>query len=137
MFQINAGGISEIFPRKKGGKATVTLGEIKPHAYNALHQSTPAITAESPKREREERMGLKSGLKEAAPFAAMVVVEWGEVGMVTLAKAALNTGISTFVYLVYYNSLGVVLLFPLFIFRTYRFLVCISSLALQFRQFLS
>ncbi|GFZ02834.1 nodulin MtN21 /EamA-like transporter family protein [Actinidia rufa] len=65
-------------------------------------------------------MGLKSGLKEAAPFAAMVVVEWGEVGMVTLAKAALNTGISTFVYLVYYNSLGVVLLFPLFIFRTYR-----------------
>ncbi|XP_057512532.1 WAT1-related protein At3g28050-like [Actinidia eriantha] len=81
-------------------------------------------------------MGLKSGLKEAAPFAAMVVVEWGEVGMVTLAKAALNTGISTFVYLVYYNSLGVVLLFPLFIFRTYRKKQHPLTLALLFRFFL-
>ncbi|GMP40658.1 hypothetical protein CsSME_00011018 [Camellia sinensis var. sinensis] len=67
-------------------------------------------------------MGLMSGMKEAAPFAAMFLVEWGEVGMITLAKAALNTGISTFVYFVFYNSLGVVLLFPFFIFRTYRFL---------------
>ncbi|KAL6989560.1 hypothetical protein U1Q18_015313 [Sarracenia purpurea var. burkii] len=67
-------------------------------------------------------MGLKCSVKEAAPFAAMVVVECGEVGMITLTKAALNTGLSPFVYLVYYNSLGVLLLFPFFISRTYRFL---------------
>ncbi|CAL5379172.1 unnamed protein product [Camellia sinensis] len=81
-------------------------------------------------------MGLMSGMKEAAPFAAMFLVEWGEVGMITLAKAALNTGISTFVYFVFYNSLGVVLLFPFFIFRTYRKKHPPLTLALLCRFFL-
>ncbi|KAL5793134.1 hypothetical protein ACOSP7_001728 [Xanthoceras sorbifolium] len=57
---------------------------------------------------------------DSLPFAAMAVVEIGEVGMITLAKAAMSGGMSNFVYVVYYNALGTFLLFHYFIYRCYR-----------------
>lgn len=66
-------------------------------------------------------MGLQSYMKEAAPFAAMIFIETGEVGMTTLTKAAMNKGMSNFVYVVYYNALGVFILFPYFLFQKHRY----------------
>uniref|UniRef100_A0A5B7BH56 WAT1-related protein n=1 Tax=Davidia involucrata TaxID=16924 RepID=A0A5B7BH56_DAVIN len=66
-------------------------------------------------------MGMQSCLKDALPFAGMVMVECGEIGMVTLSKAAMNTGMSNFVFVVYYNALGTFILLPYYIFHTYRF----------------
>ncbi|KAK3183523.1 hypothetical protein Dsin_030809 [Dipteronia sinensis] len=57
---------------------------------------------------------------DSLPFAAMAVVEVGEVGMITLAKAAMSGGMSNFVYVVYYNALGTFLLSHYFIYRCYR-----------------
>ncbi|XP_071702538.1 WAT1-related protein At3g28050-like [Rutidosis leptorrhynchoides] len=64
--------------------------------------------------------GMKSFVENVLPFAAMVIVETGEVGMVTLAKSALNDGLSSLVYVVYYNALGTILLLPNFIIHSYR-----------------
>jgi drug/metabolite transporter (DMT)-like permease len=66
------------------------------------------------------KMELQSFIKDAIPFVAMVLVECGEVVMITLGKAAMNTGLSNLVYVVYYNTLGTLLLFPYFIFHTTR-----------------
>ena len=65
---------------------------------------------------------IKSFIEKALPFAAMVFVECGEVGMITLGKAAMNVGLSSLVYVVYYNALGTVILLPGFIFHTCRFM---------------
>ncbi|KAI3813163.1 hypothetical protein L1987_17880 [Smallanthus sonchifolius] len=64
--------------------------------------------------------GMNSFLEKVLPFAAMVVVECGEVGMITLGKAAMNNGLSNLVYVVYYNALGTVLLLPNFIIHSCR-----------------
>ncbi|XP_071702539.1 WAT1-related protein At3g28050-like [Rutidosis leptorrhynchoides] len=64
--------------------------------------------------------GLKSFLEKALPFAAMVMVECGEVGMITLGKAAMNDGLTSLVYVVYYNALGTILLLPNFIIHSCR-----------------
>lgn len=68
----------------------------------------------------ERKMEAESWIKDAIPFVAMVIVECGEVGMITLGKAAMNTGLSNLVYVVYYNTLGTFLLFPYFIFHSTR-----------------
>ncbi|OVA16286.1 Drug/metabolite transporter [Macleaya cordata] len=52
----------------------------------------------------------------AVPFAAMVMVEFTDVGVTTLSKAAMLKGMSPFVYVVYYNALGTLLLLPPFLF---------------------
>ncbi|KAJ7974537.1 WAT1-related protein [Quillaja saponaria] len=57
---------------------------------------------------------------EILPFTAMVMVEIAEVGMVTLSKAALTTGMSNSVFVVYYNSLGTFILFLYFLFQSHR-----------------
>lgn len=85
--------------------------------------------------EREKPAG-RSGFRGALPFVLMVMVEWGEVGMATLTKAAFNVGMSPFVYLVYYSSLGVLLLSPIFFFRTFRKKRPAITKALLFRFFL-
>nr|XP_043607174.1 WAT1-related protein At3g28050-like [Erigeron canadensis] len=64
--------------------------------------------------------GMKSFLEKALPFAAMVMVECGEVGMITLGKAAMNDGLSNLVYVVYYNALGTIILLPNFVFHSCR-----------------
>ncbi|KAK2994097.1 hypothetical protein RJ640_024361 [Escallonia rubra] len=65
-------------------------------------------------------MGMQSRIKDSLPFTAMVIVEFGEVCMVTLAKAAMNSGMSNHVYVVYYNTLGTLILLPFFIIHTNR-----------------
>ncbi|XP_019161515.1 PREDICTED: WAT1-related protein At5g40240-like [Ipomoea nil] len=57
---------------------------------------------------------------EVLPFAAMIAVECVEVAIGTLSKAAMNAGLSTLVYIVYYNFLGTLLLLPTFIIRRRR-----------------
>ena len=57
---------------------------------------------------------------DTAPFVAMALVEIGEVGMITLGKAAMSSGMSNFVYVVYYNALGTFILLHYFIYNTYR-----------------
>ena len=76
---------------------------------------------ERERKSKREMMGLQSYMKEAAPFAAMIFIETGEVGMTTLTKAAMNKGMSNFVYVVYYNALGVLILFPYFLFQKHRY----------------
>ena len=44
------------------------------------------------------------------PFAALVMVEVCNLGMVTLSKAAMTSGMSNFSFVVYYNALGTFIL---------------------------
>ncbi|XP_042500984.1 WAT1-related protein At3g28050-like [Macadamia integrifolia] len=68
-------------------------------------------------REREREMALKIGLWDVVPFAVMVMVECAEVGITTLSKAAMVKGMSHFVFIVYYNALGTLILLPSFLLR--------------------
>ncbi|XP_019053091.1 PREDICTED: WAT1-related protein At4g15540-like isoform X2 [Nelumbo nucifera] len=69
-------------------------------------------------------MGLKSSLWSAMPFAAMVMVECGSIGLTTLSKAAMRRGMSNFVFILYSYILATLLLLPfLFICRS-----CISQI---------
>ncbi|KAJ4960125.1 hypothetical protein NE237_020035 [Protea cynaroides] len=62
-------------------------------------------------------MASKPGLWDVVPFALMVMVECGEVGITTLSKAAMMKGMSHFVFVVYYNAIGTLILLPSFLFR--------------------
>ncbi|KAF6159881.1 hypothetical protein GIB67_032965 [Kingdonia uniflora] len=61
----------------------------------------------------EQDMG--SYLNDFGPFAGMITIEFTDVGLTTLSKAAMSRGMSPFVYVVYYNALGTFLLLPSFI----------------------
>ncbi|KAL6139635.1 hypothetical protein ACLB2K_057937 [Fragaria x ananassa] len=65
-------------------------------------------------------MAVESRIWGAVPFAAMVLVEIAEIGVSTISKAAMSKGMSHFVFIVYYNALGTLLLFPYFIFQRNR-----------------
>ncbi|CAK9162824.1 unnamed protein product [Ilex paraguariensis] len=65
-------------------------------------------------------MGMQKFITDVLPFAAMVMVECTDIGMITLAKAAMNSGMSKFVYVVYYNALGTLILLPYIIFHSCR-----------------
>uniref|UniRef100_A0A7N0UMN1 WAT1-related protein n=1 Tax=Kalanchoe fedtschenkoi TaxID=63787 RepID=A0A7N0UMN1_KALFE len=59
-------------------------------------------------------------MEAVIPYAAMVVVECGEIGVSTLGKASMASGTSEFVFVVYYNSLGVLIFLPYFILHRLR-----------------
>lgn len=64
-------------------------------------------------------MGLKRWLLNLMPYGAMVMVESLDVGMTTIAKAAMSKGMSHFVFVVYSNALAsLILLLPSFFFPT-------------------
>ncbi|XP_019187327.1 PREDICTED: WAT1-related protein At3g28050-like [Ipomoea nil] len=67
-------------------------------------------------------MAMRSEIlrKEVLPFAAMIVVVCMEMATSTIAKAALNSGLSPLIYIVYYNFLGVLFLLPGFIIQRHR-----------------
>nr|GMD46730.1 WAT1-related protein At5g40240-like [Ipomoea batatas] len=65
-------------------------------------------------------MGNEILRKDVVPFAAMIVVVCMEMATSTIAKAALNSGISTFIFVLYYNFLGVLLLLPGFLIQRHR-----------------
>ena len=73
-------------------------------------------------REREREMDVNYYKDGVLPFAALVMVEVCNVGMVTLSKAAMTSGMSNFSFVVYYNALGTFILFLYYIFHRYRFL---------------
>ncbi|XP_048434858.1 WAT1-related protein At5g40240-like isoform X2 [Pyrus x bretschneideri] len=62
-------------------------------------------------------MVWQSRIWGAVPFTAMVIVECAEVGVSTLSKVAMSKGMSKFVFIVYYNAIGTLLLLPIFIFQ--------------------
>ncbi|KAI8543811.1 hypothetical protein RHMOL_Rhmol08G0248000 [Rhododendron molle] len=57
-------------------------------------------------------MELKPALVGLVPFAAMVMAEFFDVGLITLSKAALSKGMSSFVFVVYSNALATLILLP-------------------------
>ncbi|KAL8166773.1 hypothetical protein V2J09_008272 [Rumex salicifolius] len=57
---------------------------------------------------------MKRFVTKSLPFVAMMVVESVEAGLITLSKAAMSKGMSNFVFVVYYNALGTLFLFPSF-----------------------
>ncbi|GMY13436.1 WAT1-related protein At5g40240-like [Fagus crenata] len=65
-------------------------------------------------------MNVDSYKDGVLPFAAMVMLEVGNVGMATLGKAAMTSGLSNFTFVVYYNALGTFILFLYYIFQRYR-----------------
>lgn len=81
-------------------------------------------------------MGWKSSLKSAAPFLAMIIVECGEVGLTTLSKAAMLQGMSNFVFIVYYNALGTLILLPIFLYNSLRGKSVPLSFSLLYKFFL-
>ncbi|KAK2994098.1 hypothetical protein RJ640_024362 [Escallonia rubra] len=72
-------------------------------------------------------MGMQSCIQDSLPFAAMVIVECGEIVMITLGKAAMNSGMSNLVYVVYYNTLGTLMLLPFFVIHTHRYQLQLSN----------
>nr|GMD45241.1 WAT1-related protein At5g40240-like [Ipomoea batatas] len=58
--------------------------------------------------------------KEVLPFVAMIVEACMLNAKATISKAALNSGLSSLIFVVYYNSLGSLLLLPGFIFQRHR-----------------
>ncbi|KAK9684132.1 hypothetical protein RND81_10G188600 [Saponaria officinalis] len=65
-------------------------------------------------------MGSISLMKRAAPYIAMIIVECVEVGLTTLSKAAMNNGMSNFVFIVYYNGLGTLILLLFYLYNIFR-----------------
>ncbi|XP_050382719.1 WAT1-related protein At5g40240-like isoform X2 [Argentina anserina] len=51
------------------------------------------------------------------PFAAMVMVQFADIGAATISKAAMSKGVSSYVLVVYSNALGTIFLLPCFIFQ--------------------
>ncbi|KAK9699429.1 hypothetical protein RND81_08G172800 [Saponaria officinalis] len=75
-------------------------------------------------------------LKEATPFIAMIILEIGEVGISTLGKAAMNKGMSKFVFVVYFNALGCLFVLPFCLYNAFSDMTheTFSNYALMFMQ---
>ncbi|KAG8498483.1 hypothetical protein CXB51_005027 [Gossypium anomalum] len=70
---------------------------------------------------RRERMS------EVAPFAVMLIMEGCTIALTILAKTALTAGISPFVFVVYTNAVGSILLLPFsFLYHRGERCVCVS-----------
>ena len=68
-------------------------------------------------------MGLEAWpcVKEGLPFVLMLMMEFGDVCTTTLGKAAMSSGMSKWVFVVYYNALGTLILLPFFVLHRHRF----------------
>ncbi|KAF5755109.1 hypothetical protein HanRHA438_Chr17g0808971 [Helianthus annuus] len=54
------------------------------------------------------------------PFVAMLMLTCVDMAVLTIVKEAMNDGMSSFVYVVYHNTLGTFILLPLFIIHIIR-----------------
>ncbi|KAI4320454.1 hypothetical protein MLD38_033933 [Melastoma candidum] len=61
-------------------------------------------------------MGWTSVLERSAPFIALVMLEFTDVGIATLSKAASRKGLASSIAVVYYNALGTLILLPIILF---------------------
>lgn len=64
--------------------------------------------------------GLQSFTTNALPFAVMIIAECMEVTFLSLGKAAMNHGITSFVFVAYYNTLATLIFLPFFAFHVCR-----------------
>ena len=65
-------------------------------------------------------MELVSCILDMIPFAAMIMVECTDVGIATISKAAMTKGMSSYVFVVYSNTLGALFLFPFVLMKRYQ-----------------
>lgn len=63
-------------------------------------------------------MEIESCLTESLPFVAMIAVEFVHIGLATLSKAAMASGLSQYVYIVYYDAFGTIILLPWIVFQS-------------------
>ncbi|KAD2080486.1 hypothetical protein E3N88_41873 [Mikania micrantha] len=61
-----------------------------------------------------------SWVDDVVPFVAMFILTCLDMSLLTLVKAAMNHGLGSIAYVVYHNSLGTFILFPIFVFRMFR-----------------
>ncbi|KAK9052421.1 hypothetical protein SSX86_029050 [Deinandra increscens subsp. villosa] len=61
-----------------------------------------------------------SWVENVVPFVAMCILTCLDMSLLTLVKAAMNGGLGSIAYVVYHNSLGTLVLLPLFLFRMFR-----------------
>lgn len=57
-------------------------------------------------------MGVGSKLGEVAPFTVMVIMEGCTIALTIMAKTVMSRGMSPFVFVVYTNALGTLILLP-------------------------
>ncbi|KAJ0830589.1 hypothetical protein HanPSC8_Chr15g0657131 [Helianthus annuus] len=60
-------------------------------------------------------------MKEVIPFVAMLMITCLDMSVLTIVKAAMNHGMSSIVYIVYHDALGIFILLPFFIIGFFRF----------------
>ncbi|KAL5759758.1 hypothetical protein ACOSQ2_018596 [Xanthoceras sorbifolium] len=81
-------------------------------------------------------MGVSGKLEEVVPFALMVTMEGCTIGLTILAKTATNGGMSPFVFIVYTNTIGSIILLPYsFLFHRERIEQSLFTLPLLLRIF--
>ncbi|KAL8162122.1 hypothetical protein V2J09_013611 [Rumex salicifolius] len=56
-----------------------------------------------------------SRVSKSLPFVGMIVLNFSMIGSSTLIKAAMTSGLSQYVYVVYYDALGTFILLPFFV----------------------
>ncbi|KAI7757072.1 hypothetical protein M8C21_028472 [Ambrosia artemisiifolia] len=67
-----------------------------------------------------ERSQTWSWVDDAVPFVVMLMLTCLDMSLLTVVKAAMNGGLGSIAYVVYHNSLGTLILFPILVFRMLR-----------------
>ncbi|KAF5763860.1 hypothetical protein HanXRQr2_Chr15g0685311 [Helianthus annuus] len=77
-----------------------------------------------------------SWMKEVIPFVAMLMITCLDMSVLTIVKAAMNDGMSSIVYIVYHDALGILILLPFFIIGFFRNANRPLSFGILFRFFI-
>ncbi|KAJ0428877.1 hypothetical protein HanRHA438_Chr17g0808911 [Helianthus annuus] len=72
------------------------------------------------------RSEIWSWVHDVVPVFAMLMLTCLDMSLLTVVKAAMNGGLGSIAYVVYHNSLGTIILFPIFVFRMFR--LCLFQL---------
>lgn len=81
-------------------------------------------------------MGVSYNVGEVAPFVVMVIMEGCTIALTIMAKTAISGGMSPFVFVLYTNALGSIILFPCsFLFHRERVEQLLFTLPLLLRLF--
>ncbi|KAL8266365.1 hypothetical protein R6Q59_003709 [Mikania micrantha] len=62
----------------------------------------------------------RTWMDDVLPIVAMLMLTCSDMAVLTIVKAAMNDGMSSFVYVIYHNALGTLILLPFFIFHILR-----------------
>ncbi|KAI3503412.1 hypothetical protein L1887_31853 [Cichorium endivia] len=69
---------------------------------------------------RMTRREIWSWTEDVLPFVAMLIIICLDMSLITIVKSAMNGGMNSFVYVVYHNALGTLILLPFFIIHIFR-----------------